>query len=284
VSKTSAALDKWLILRAYEQTDANIGPRDTERNPSSSCAAPGPPLRSPSGESGLPCDWLFSVASEPVIIVDAATEHIVQANPAAAELLGTSLSALLAAPILEAFEISSKTPITDAMERARSAPQAETKPIRAAGNGAEVAAKVSLFYAGGEAYLLVRLASIMDHEALGTTESPVFDAIEGASVGFLVTDAGLRVEYANQAFIDMVKLAPSTAILGKSLASWLEFSERDMAQLHNQMLQRQATTAMTAHLRSERSSPRPVEVCAVAVPNGQLTCWGFTVRELPSLN
>jgi hypothetical protein len=25
-------------------------------------------------------------------------------------------------------------------------------------------------------------------------------------------------------------------------------------------------------------------VCDVAVPDGDLTCWGFTVRELPTLN
>lgn len=57
-----------------------------------------------------------------------------------------------------------------------------------------------------------------------------------------------------------------------------------MALLHDQMLRRQATTLMTARLRSEQNLLREVEVCAVAVPDGQSTCWGFTVRELPRLN
>lgn len=284
MSKTSAALDKWLILRAYEHTGANIAPRDAEQKLHSGDAAAASRLRSPSGESGLPCDWLFSVASEPVLIVDAVTGHIVQANPAVALLLGASQSELLAAPVVEAFEISSKIAFSESIERARSTSNTDTVAVRAAANGTQVRAKVSSFRAGDDAYLLVRLGPIIDHEALGAPESEVFDAIDGASVGFLVTDAGLRVEYANQAFIQMADLSPSTQILGKSLARWLEFSEHDIARLHHQMAQRQATTAMTARLRTQRMVSREVEVCAVAVPDGQLTCWGFTVRELPSLN
>ena len=68
------------------------------------------------------------------------------------------------------------------------------------------------------------------------------------------------------------------------LARWLQLSDTDLAGLQDQMSQRQASTVMSAGLRCGPNSLREVEVCAVAVPDGQMSCWGFTVRELPRLN
>lgn len=284
VSKTSTPRSKWLILRAFEQANANIDPRAQGQNPGPGHGGPLPRLRSPSGETGLPCDWLFSVATEPVLIADSATGHIVQANPAAALLLRISQAGLIGAPLMDAFAAASKPAIKGAVELARTSGNANTAVVRAAGDGDELTARVSFFHAGAEKYMLVRLASKAVDPPFGAAQSPVFDAIEGAPVGFLVTDTGLRIEYANQAFCDMAQSTSLTQMMGQSLARWLQFSEGDMAQLRRQMLQRQATTAMTAQLRPDRDVSREVDVCAVAVPDGDLTCWGFTVRELPTLN
>src|SRR5271157_3153940 len=87
VSKASADLSKWLILRARQQTDAGVELRPAGAHSAPAAHSKASRPRSPTGEPGLPCDWLFSVAVEPVIIVDAMTNRIVQANPAAAQLL-----------------------------------------------------------------------------------------------------------------------------------------------------------------------------------------------------
>ena len=115
-------------------------------------------------------------------------------------------------------------------------------------------------------------------------ESPVFDAIEAASVGFLLTDDAFYIEYANQAFVDLVELATPAEARGQPLLRWLGLSPKDLLRLRDQELQRQATSVMTAHLLTERQTPRAIEVCAVAVPDEQTLRWGFTIRELPRLN
>jgi PAS domain-containing protein len=217
-----------------------------------------------------------------VLIVDAATECVLQANPAAVQLLRTSDAALIGAPVVEAFDLSGILAIQRSIGVARAAGSSDAVAVGRAGDGTELTVKVSLFNAGANSYLLVRLASTS--ASLAMDQSPVLDAIEGAAVGFLVTDAGLRVEYANQAFIELAEVSPLTQFLGKSLVRWLEFSEGDLAQLRHQMLKRQATTTMMARLRTERDLRREVEVCAVAVPDGEVPCWGFTIRELPRLN
>jgi PAS domain-containing protein len=267
--------------------DATIGLRDAEPESGVSavpCRAPMPQLRSPTGESGLPYEWLFSESNEPVLIVDAATFSIARANPAAAAALRIPQTSLVGAPLVQAFETSSNCAIRRSMKLARASGRPDTAMVRAAADGSELSAQVSFFRAGAGAFLLFHLAAKAGDDWLGTRASAVFDAIEGSTVGFLMTDAGFRVEYANRAFMEMADLASVARIQGKSLARWLEFSESDMEQFRNQMLQCQATTLITARLRSERRWIREVEVCAVAVPDGPITCWGFMVSELPALN
>ena len=281
---------KWLILRARGQSDATPSPTGgdsaAEARPRASRS------RAPTGYPGLPCDWLFSVAVEPVIIVDAATNRIVQANPAAAQLLQSSHTALVGAPLEGLFDASSAADLMRSLEVARTAGAADSLMLRSAGDGAQLRAKLSLFRSDTEAYVLVHLASgsggggHFDLSAAdrGTAKSPVFDAIDGAAVGFLLADSGLRIEYANQAFTELVQLGSPDQALGRSLASWLDLSEGDLGQLRDQMLRRQATSVMTASLRTESNSLLEVEICAVAVPDGPHICWGFTIRELPRLN
>jgi PAS domain-containing protein len=134
---------------------------------------------------------------------------------------------------------------------------------------------------------LVRLAANPEagyefsHEA---PPSPVLAAIEGATVGFLVADADLRVEYANRAFIEMIEAGGLEDLRNRSLQRWLEFTTSDSARLQAQMCCRQAVTVLDTTLRSERGSTRRVEVRAVAVPDEQSACWGFSVCARPPVN
>jgi PAS domain-containing protein len=243
--------------------------------------------RSPTGHPGLPCDWLFSAAVEPLMVIDATTGQIRQANPAAAELLRTPERMLIGASVVGIVDASNTTMLARSIEVACATGAAEPVTLRTVGNGMELSAKISLFRAEAGSYLLFRLASIADpavEQAPTAVHTPAFDAIERASVGFLVTDSCLRVEYANQAFMDMVGLPALGQMRGKSLARWLELSEDDLARLQEQMATRQASSAMLTSLRSARNLLREVEVWAVAVPDGTLTCWGFVVRELQRLN
>jgi hypothetical protein len=253
------------------------------------------------------------MAAEAVLIVDAAALRVLRVNPAAARLLHACETALLGTPLLSAFDAAGRHAIRGSIGVARAGGRNDVVVVRAAGGGAFLRAKISCFWVGSDAYVLLRLSTSNTGDAPASMRrSPVFDAVDGAATGFLMTDAGLRVEYANRAFLEMTGLPSWSRIEGKSLLRWLRFTAGDMALFRKQLLRRQATTLMTARLRPERpsaraevrplraevrplraerdsprpkhSSPRQVEVCAVAVADGPLTCWGFTVRELPSLN
>ena len=67
---------------------------------------------------------------------------------------------------------------------------------------------------------------------------------------------------------------------GGSLLRWLAVSDRNLAQLRLQLLQRQAVTRFTTQLMPHRGDPQRVEVCAVGVPAGLDTSWGFSIDKL----
>jgi PAS domain-containing protein len=276
-----------LILNASALSEPGAVPRGSGTKVLTDLTSPDQPHRLPTGDPGLPSEWLFSVSVEPVLIVDAITHQVLQANPAAAELLRIPQRLLIGAGFKDVFDASSGQAIGQSMQSACAQGQAEAVALRSAANGAELNARLSLFRADADSYLLIRLAAVADpaiERATAAAHTPVFDAIESASVGFLVTDSGLRVEYANQAFLELIGLPGLEQVRGKSLARWLELSETDLTALQDQMQQRQACSVMTAGLRSEENLLLEVEVCAVAVPDDHLSCWGFTVRALPRLN
>lgn len=146
--------------------------------------------------------------------------------------------------------------------------------------GCDIGVTLSVVHADSDSYLLVQLLA----EAHGADEhgvevsSIVMDAIEQAPVGFVVTDPGLRLTYANRAFIEMTGLASLDELRGRSLAVWLELSQSDLSRLHDQMARREAVTVWNTMLRRSSVSTRAVEVSAIAVPDGAEPCWGFRVN------
>jgi PAS domain-containing protein len=266
VSKVSFTARDWLTLQAQES------PVD------------GP---FPTNPAELPYDWLFATAREPVLIVDATSEVVTEANSAACRLLGMPRGELLGAQLASGFDASNTAELRRRMALARLAGKADYFGVRTLQGGTDLLLSLSLARAASESFVLVRMAArhatdIGDGDGDGA--SIAFHAIESAPIGFLVTDSEFRVEYANQAFVDLVEIRSAEDARGKSLANWLEFSEHDMARLRVQMIQREAATVLRPKLRAGQVLLRGIEVHAVAVPDGQNSRWGFSIRELPRLN
>jgi nitrogen-specific signal transduction histidine kinase len=259
--------------------------------------APIPDERISSGYAELPFEWLFAAASESVVVVDAASGLIVAANPAAALHLQSTRAALIGTPLLKAVDAARVGALDLSLECASRAGRAAPIIVRARDGGMELSATVSLFRNPPESYWLVRLTanSHTDADSDADTDggrdevhesptSPVLAAIEGATVGFLIADSDLRIEYANRAFIDMIEVGCLEDLRSQSLQRWLQFTTSDSARLNAQMCQRQAVTVLDTTLHSESGSTRHVEVHAVAVPDEQSACWGFSISARGPVN
>ncbi len=225
---------------------------------------------------------LFTASVEPVLIVDAATENIVEANPAAALAMRTTRGALIGTRFLWAFDQGSRRTLRNRLAISRVT--GSTKPInlRTADGAIPLRVTLSWFHSAPDSYLLIRLCRVKgDRHGV---PSVVFDAIDGGPDGFLIADGALRIEYANRAFLELIELESRSDVQGESLLRWLRLSEADCQRLHRQLLLRQAASLLSTQLRGGSCRARPVEVCAIAVPDGPQSCWGFGIRELFPVN
>lgn len=232
-------------------------------------------------------DTLFAASREPILIIDAASGRITEANPSAVELLRTSHGLLIDAPLKSALAQHSATVIDAGLAHARLRGGTHTLNIPSLRGGRALRVRVSVFWAGMSSYFLMRLDSNDAGRLLGDPTRPdsaMFQLIDDAPIGFLITDVNLQIDYANRAFIAMIDLASGAELRGKSLKLWLDLTTAELAALQTQLCQRQAVSRLKSSLRCSHNGVRDVEVHAIAVPDDQDPCWGFSVKVLRMLN
>ena len=270
--KQSHELRNALILEACER----VGVEPPARRMVS--VAPG---SAQANRAELCYEWLFDAAAEGVLVLEEGSGTIAEANLAAARLLHAERSGLIGRSLLSLFHTSSAAMLRESLARARGGSGSSAREISTPDRRGHLNLTLSLFHAAAaDSYMLVRLAAGDGSWSEPAPDSAVFEAIEGAFCGFLVTDSELRVQYANPAFAQMIDAASAEEIEGESIARWLELDEEDRQRLRAQMAQNQAVTELFTRLRSARAPLRQVEVRAVAVPSDTAPCWGFTVRAI----
>jgi transcriptional regulator PpsR len=229
---------------------------------------------------------LFQVAAEAVLILDAATGKLEEANPAAHALFGPDAARpgwLLA----ESFEHAEGEAALNAgvkamFGRVRVTGHGESVAARLPGRTGELRVAASLFRQEKTAHLLVRVAppAGANGAAAGGGQSAMLKLIESAPDAFVVTDLDGLILTANHAFIDLAQLATETQVRGQSLEKWLGRTGVDLNVLITNLRQRGAVRLFATVMRGEYGASTEVEISGVAVAEGEQPCLGFTIRDV----
>ncbi|MBS0393618.1 MAG: PAS domain-containing protein [Proteobacteria bacterium] len=231
----------------------------------------------------LPEGWLFACSGQPALIVEEATETIVEANPAATELLGVLRKELLGTPLHAAFAPDSGPRLREALATAAGRGLCADARAMLRGGRRELRLSLSLVRRAGVRFLLVHIAAgARAASAPGADPAGAFGVLEDLAEGFVVTDLALRIEYANATFIRWIGAESAQSVGGAPLARWLALEAADLARLEAVCSQREAVATLRAALTAAGQPGRLLEVWAVPVPDGPLPCWGFRLREVGS--
>ncbi|MCZ8132016.1 MAG: transcriptional regulator PpsR [Steroidobacteraceae bacterium] len=226
---------------------------------------------------------LFQLSSEAVLIVDAASRRVVEANPSSARLLGAQERALIGRPFPERLDAASERALETLLATVRATGRTEETRVRTADGAHEFLAAVSLFREERGTFFLVRLAPHGGAAGNGHAvprASRVLELVENGPDGFLVTDPDGRIEYANRAFLDMAQLATEELARGESLERWLGRPGVDFGLLSAHLKEHRSIRLFATTVRGEYGSVTDVEICAVAVPDAEQPRLGFTVRNV----
>lgn len=223
---------------------------------------------------------LYAASAEAVILVDLQSETILEANPRAATLLGCARPALLGAGLAPLFTTNSRDAIAAGVTAAVAAGHTRIRWVCAAAGTGLLDLALSLVRTGSDSHLLIRIqeSDLGDTSTrTATPDSSVLSLLDDISDAFFVTDHHLRLIYANRAFATMTGKPCFDALHGESITQWLDLTQTDLDALATQMRRRQGVQFLRTHWRRAANALRAVVLCAIAVPDGQTSCWGFRV-------
>ena len=224
---------------------------------------------------------LFQVATEAVLILDATTEKLEEANPAAYKLLGDK-ARLASWTLTQGLDALSVPAVQQMFAGLRLRGRTDPITVCFADSADIYNLSGSLFRQENSTHFLIRVTPLKPTEA--STESSMTRllqrVIENAPDAFVVTDMDGRVVTANRAFLELTQLASEALVRGEPLQKWLGRSGVDMNVLISNLRQRGTVRLFATTVQGEYGSTAEVEISAVSVSSDDQPCLGFTIRDI----
>jgi len=225
---------------------------------------------------------LFEMASEAVIVLDANTFKVIEANPRAADLLGDSVKKLSGRLLMDYLTKGDRIQVQSLLSKvAYTSTVAELNTSILSGQ--EVYLSAAPFRNENQSLILVTLkrsGELVDrHDS--NAQSLVIEALEKAPDGFIVTNSAGKILTANQAFLRLIMSDKLEQILNEPLDRWLERSSVDLRVMLSNLHEKGSIKLFATSIRDSFGTLHPVEISAVSVPYPH-ACLGFTIREVGS--
>ena len=227
---------------------------------------------------------LFQVASEAVLVVDATTQKVLEANPAAAQLVGSGGPQGLVGQVFPlGMDARSAEGINNLLAGVRATGRAESARAELLEARGEVSVSVSMYRQDRTTHFVVRLSPAQATavaEAVPGASAMLLKLVQTAPDCLVVTDIDGRVMSANVSFIELVQMTTEDQVRGETLDRWLGRTGVDLSVLISNLRQRGSVRLFATTLRGEYGAVTDVEISATMVPHGDRPFLGFTIRDI----
>lgn len=225
---------------------------------------------------------LFQTSSEPVFVVDATTDKIVEANPAATHLFGDCIGRMIGGALPVELEPGSLEVLRSLSLSVRSGQPLEDVRIRIADTSQEFTLSTSLFRQAASAFYLVRFtpAGMGVLPPQGASGNKLLRFVRNAPDGFITADQDGLIVTANMAFLQMAQLMTEDQARGQPIDRWLGRSDVDMRVVIANLRQHGAVHLFASVLRGELGAVTDVEISAVSMIEGDALGFGFAIRNV----
>ncbi len=226
---------------------------------------------------------LFQIASDAILVIDATTLKVLDANTAAGQVFGDTPDRLIGRTFPFGTDAEGAHALEELTMTARSAGRAGDVLIAMSTGGRSYNASASCFRQESSTLLLVRLsAADVAPSASASADSPlrVIDLLERSPDGFVVTDLDGQVLTANRAFLDIAGLASEGQMRGTPLATYIGRPGADFPVFTSMLKKNGVVRLMATTARGTSGHQSEVEVSAVWAPEGEEPCIGFTIRDI----
>lgn len=226
---------------------------------------------------------LFQVSSEPVMIIDAGSSMVLDANPAALALFDESAPQVLKSGFLTHFDVAGAQQLQTLLADVRATGRDGNIRVQLAKGERECGVAASLFRQENASLFLVRLSSqplLPEGSALKAT-SMLLNYFDTAPDGLVITQFDGRIVKANLAFLEMAQLSNAEQSRGEPLDRWLGRAGVDFSVAFANLRQNGSIKLFSTALRGEYGATTDVEVSAVCLTDGDdKPGFGFAIRNV----
>ena len=229
---------------------------------------------------------LFHTSSEAILIANADNFRVLEANPAACELLELSERKLVSHNLLRNFKGDRSAKLEAALNKLNDTSKSIEVEMPSTEDKSSVVVNLSIFKTQGIAHILVRLHTPLDGKmpALAQEASEQYgrlsSLVENAPDALVVTDNSGIILTANSEFLDLAQLAGGELARGASLSNWLGQGGVDFAVITNSLKEHGTIRLYRTEVRGEFGSVSEVEVSAVNVKDDGVDYLGFSIRNI----
>jgi transcriptional regulator PpsR len=224
---------------------------------------------------------LFQTSSEPALVLDAATDRVVEANPAAARLFGETSGRMIGRNFPAGLDADSAQALQSLSTAIRAGLNVEATRVRFT-DGEEMTVATSMFRQGASAFYMLRftpanLGSAMSREAPANAQLVEFS--RRATDGILIIGGDGRIQSANSAFLQMTQIMTEDQARGELIERWLGRTGVDMNVMIANLRQHGSVTLFATILRGNFGATSEVEISGVSL-GGDPQSFGLAIRNV----
>ncbi len=222
---------------------------------------------------------LFDNIPYPVLIVDADSLRVQQANRAMYTLIDVAPGRLEGASLSALVEESSRDRLVAHIGAASVRDVADPVEVLLAGGTDNVRLSFSSFRQSGKRFWLINLDDGL-HEMPGKpSDRYVLDVVEKMPDAFVLTDEKHDVIVANRAFAELVQAGSVEQLAGVSLTRFIGRPEVDLGLLKKQLREHENVRNFSSVVKDLNGGEEPVEISAIMVERDQ-PLFGYSVRVI----
>jgi transcriptional regulator PpsR len=221
---------------------------------------------------------LFQLAAEAILILDASTDRVVEANPAAVALLGRPIKKLVGGGFTELFDEASRRVAQSFVAALLVAPRVDNVHAALADSHEALLLSGALFRQEGAGSILVMLSRVNGGAPVSVEKSGALLALDRMPDAFVLTDKDRRILTANASFVELAQVASEERLRGEPIERWLGRPGLDVDVLFSNLQAHGVLRNFSTVVRGEHGTTEDVDVSGVQVSDGARQCLGFCIR------
>ena len=224
---------------------------------------------------------LFHLAVEPLVVIQAQTLKILDANEGAARLLDKPVKKLIGMAAATIFAKADQNAASDTLLALGARARADIFHARPATLDTPMEVRVTPFREFGRTNLLVCFVSEdAPHGASATAaDAKMVQMVESLPEGIVITNGDGKIVDANPAFLDLIRVVSLDRVQDKGLDNWLGGSSVDLQVLMANLREHGTVRRFSSLIRDELGGAETVEVSGARTPSPDGPMFCFAIRE-----